>query len=146
MRVAFKLSGLFLILGILLALNGRATAPPDEKMERPPRGLQTRGESTGTPLKMQRQNVTLDPFFLLGGEGAKAWVERIIITLQVAVEKNCPQIDLTGPNFRKALYDLLLSGQPEAAIKQQALASLNQQAKREAVAAIDISRSILIVR
>jgi hypothetical protein len=146
MRVAIKLSGLFLILGILLALNGRATAAPDEKMERPPRGLQARGESTKAPLKMQRQNVTLDPFFLLRGEGAKAWVERIIITLQVAVEKNCPQIDLTGPNFRKALYDLLLSGQPEAVIKQQALASLNQQAKREAVAAIDISRSILIVR
>lgn len=146
MRVAIKLLGFFLILGILLALSGRGTAAPEERLEKPLRGLQTRSESPGAPLKMRWQNVTLDPFFLLRGEGAKAWVERVIVTLQVAVEKNCPKIDITGPTCRKALYDLLLSGQPEVAIKHQALTSLNRQAKMEAVAAIDISRSILIVR
>ncbi len=146
MRLAIKLPCFLIILGAFIVFSGKGTAALDEKPDELPRNLQTQSERPSPPRNMEWQDVTLEPFFLFQGEGPRAWVERIIVTFQVAVERNGRNIDVTDPNIRKAFYDLLRSGQPETAIKCQALASLNRQAKMEAVAAMKISKSILIVR
>lgn len=146
MRLAFKLPCFLIILGIFTVLSSKGNAAPKEKSKELTRGLETRSAGLNTPPDRPWQNVTLDPFFILRGEKGKVWVERIIVVLQITVERVSPKLDVTGPSIRTALYDLFRSGQPETNIKKQALASLNQQAKRKAVTTMNISRSILIVR
>jgi hypothetical protein len=99
----------------------------------------------GTP-PIQEQKIVLYPFFRLQKKDSKAWVERILVTFLVAVPKDSLTYDFNNPSFRKILYDLLQSGEPETAIQAQAVASLNRQFGKNIDATAQISRSVIIVR
>jgi hypothetical protein len=73
-------------------------------------------------------------------------VERIIVTLVMAVPMNSLKHDLNSPTFRKIFYSLLQSGEPETTIKAQAIGSLNRHVGLKTDATVQISHSVLIVR
>jgi hypothetical protein len=95
---------------------------------------------------IQEQRIVLYPFFRLQKKDSKAWVERILVTFLVAVPKDSLTYDFNNPNFRKMLYDLLQSGEPETIIQAQAVASLNRQLGKNIDATAQISRAVIIVR
>jgi hypothetical protein len=99
----------------------------------------------GTP-PIQEQMVVLYPFFRLQKKGDKVWVERILVTFLMTVPKDSLAYDFNNPSFRKMLYDLLQSGEPETTIQAQAVASLHRQLEKNIDATAHISRSVIIVR
>jgi hypothetical protein len=98
----------------------------------------------GTP-PIQEQKIVLHPFFRLQKKDSKAWVERILVTFLIAVPKDSLTYDFNNPTFRKILYDLLQSGEPEDTIQAQAVATLNHQLEKNIDATAQISRSVSIV-
>jgi hypothetical protein len=94
---------------------------------------------------IQAQKIVLQPFFRLRKKDSKAWVERILVTFLMAVPKDSLTYDFNNPTFRKILYDLLQSGEPEDAIQVQAVATLNRQLEKNIDATAEISRSVIIV-
>lgn len=137
---------------IILVLSGMLLAPPPPGVQAQTFQLNETPSKTpqgGTSLNQQdsqRQAVSLDPFFLVLEEGARSWVERVIVTLEVARPENYPKLDLSGPNFRKILYDCLRSEVPENVLGPEAISAINQRLGVRAVVAVRMSRSILILR
>jgi hypothetical protein len=132
--------------GLLRVLSAEAYAAPEEKTLAPRGAVQVTGETlAGTP-PIQEQVVVLDPFFLIRKKGAKVWVERILVTIALAMPKNTFNHDLNSPAFRKIFYELLQSGEPETAIQAQAVAGVHRQMGMAVDARVHLSRDILIVR
>ena len=95
---------------------------------------------------MQEHQIALAPFYRLQSYGSKAWIERILVTFTMAAPKNCLKYDFNDPTFRKMFFELLQSGEPEATIQAQAVAHLKRQVGMQIAPAVQISRSVLIVR
>jgi hypothetical protein len=146
MRSASNILIFLICLGILLGFTTSADPALKEKLRVPPREVEVRGKTPDGPPPIQEQKIILDPFFTLRRNGSRVWVERIIVTLVIAVPKNCLQHDLNSPTLRKKLYSLLQTGEPETTIEAQALSYLNRQVGVKTNAAVQISRSVLIVR
>ena len=100
--------------------------------------------SDSTP-PIQEQKIVLHPFFRLQKKDSKAWVERILVTFLMAVPRDSLRYDFNNPTLRKMLYDLLQSGESEAHIQAQAVATLNRQLEKNIDATAQISRSVIIV-
>ena len=98
------------------------------------------------PSPIQQQEITVSPFFCLQSNGAKVWVERILVTFMVAAPKNCLPDSFDNPTLRKMIYDLLQSGETAATIQTQAVAQVQRQMGMKVRPRIQISRSVLIVR
>ena len=94
----------------------------------------------------KEKKIVLPPFFQPQKKDSRMWVERIIITFLMAMPKDLLKYDFNNPTFRKMLYDMLLSEEPDTAIKSQVLSSLNKQLGINVDATIQISRSTIIVR
>lgn len=138
---------IFLIcLGILLGFTTSADPARKAKTAVPPKEVQVRGKTPDGSPPIQEQKIILDPFFRLRRNGSRVWVERIIVTLVMAVPKNSLQDDFNSPTLRKKIYSLLQTGEPETTIEAQALSYLNRQVGVKTNAAVQISRSVLIVR
>jgi hypothetical protein len=101
--------------------------------------------SGGTP-PIQELKIVLHPFLRLQKKGAKVWVERILVTFLMAIPKDSLHYDFDNSVFRKMLYDLLQSGEPETTIQAKAVAGLHRQLEMDVDAAAQISRSVIIVR
>ena len=99
----------------------------------------------GSP-PIQKQKITVSPFFHLHSNGPKAWVERILVTFMVTEPKTCPPDDLDNPTLRKMIYELLQSGQPSTTIQTQVSAYVQRQMGMKVRPSVQISRSVLIVR
>ncbi len=135
---------IFILLVFLGALGGftvRANATPGAHEL-----AQGQKEITVAIPSGQEQEIALSPFFLLQRKDSKVWIERIIVTFLMAQPKDCLKNDLNNPAFRKMLYDLLQSEEPETVIRSQAMASLNRQLGKNVDANVRISRSVIIVR
>lgn len=126
-------------------LTGGDAAPP-AKTAAVPGQSQTLGEmSEGLP-PMQEHKIALDPFYRLQSNGSRVWMERILVTFTIEAPKNFLSQDFNNPVFRKMFYELLQSGEPEAIIQAQAVDRLKQQVGSKIDPAVQISRSVLIVR
>jgi len=99
----------------------------------------------GPPLIPERR-VALAPFYLLQSKGSKVWMERILVNFSLAAPANRLKHDLDNPTFRKKLYELLRSGEPEATIQTEAVAHLRRQVGEEIDPTVQVNRSVLIVR
>ena len=130
---------LVMLLGLLKSLYVSAGTIPRAENEVP--GQRMLNEAAYN----QHQKMVLSPFFLLQKKDAKVWIERVIVTLAVMLPKNCRQEDLTSPASRKILYELLISQEPELSIQSQAWASLSRILGINLDAAMQISRSTIIV-
>jgi hypothetical protein len=100
--------------------------------------------SNGVPLN-QEQKIVLSPFFQLQRKGPMVGIERIIITLLMTMPKDCVKYDFNSPTFRKMFYDLLQSEKQEIDIQSQAVDNLNRQLGLNIDAAVQVSRSLIIV-
>ena len=130
---------LVMLLGLLKSLYVSAGTIPRTENEVP--GQRMLNEAAYN----QHQKMVLSPFFLLQKKDARVWIERVIVTLAVMLPKNCRQDDLTSPASRKILYELLISQEPELSIQSQARASLSRILGINLDAAMQISRSTIIV-
>ena len=130
---------LVMLLGLLKSLYVSASIIPRTENEVP--GQRMLNEAAYN----QHQKMVLSPFFLLQKKDARVWIERVIVTLAVTLPKNCRQDDLTSPASRKILYELLISQEPELSIQSQARASLSRIMGINLDAAMQISRSTIIV-
>lgn len=126
------------------ALN--AGAVPQDKVAAVPKVPQGQKEITADNTLDKEKKIVLTPFFQPQRKDSRIWIERIIVTLLMAMPKDIPKYDLNNPTFRKMLYDLLLQDEPDAAIKSQVTASLSKQLGMPIDATIQISRSTIIVR
>jgi len=95
---------------------------------------------------MQEHKLALDPFYRLQSNGSRVWMERILVIFTLTAPQNNLQHDVNKPTFRKMVYELLQSGEPEATIQAQAVDRLKRQVGTEIDPAVQISRSVLIVR
>jgi hypothetical protein len=120
--------------------------PSKKRLLEPWRWLRVSRKLLTAHPPIQEQKIVLYPFFRLQKKGSKAWVERILVTFRMAVPKDSLTYDFNNPSFRKMLYDLLQSGEPETTIQAQAVASLNRQLEKNIDATAQISRSVIIVR
>ena len=126
-------------------LTGGDAAPP-VKTAAVPGQSQTLGELSKGLSPMQEHKVALDPFYRLQSNGPRVWMERILVTFIIEAPKNILSQDFNNPAFRKMFYELLQSGDPEAAIQAQAVERLKQQVGTNIDPRVKISRSVLIVR
>ncbi len=145
MRLVRSLLIFFLFWGLIGVFDTRADTPTEEKTAGELGAAWVHKKIVDAPPPIQEQEIALNPFFRLQKKGSKVWVERIILTFIMAVPKNSLQHDLNNPTLRKMFYDLLQSGESESTIQAQAAAGLNRHLGRNIDAAVQISRSILIV-
>ena len=135
-----------ILFGTFWGADISANAALPEKVEGAIETVQGKQQFTeGTP-PVQEQQIVLYPFFRLWEKGSKAWVERILVSFRIAVPQDSLTFDFNNPSFRKILYDLLQSGEPETTIQAQAVASLKRQLDKHIDAIAQISRSVIIVR
>ena len=140
-----------LILISLIFLGGfggvevSANATPQEKAG-DQEAARVQEEVACTARLNQAQGIVLAPFFQLQRKDSKVWIERIIVTFLLAAPRDFQKYDLNNPAFRKMLYDLLQSDKPETAVQSQAAADLSQVLGMNIEAAVEISRSVIIVR
>jgi hypothetical protein len=107
---------------------------------------QTPGETAAGPSPIQEHHIALPPFYYLQSNGSQVWVERILVTFTMAAPQNGFKHDLDSPTFRKLFYELLQSGESDATIQAQAVTHLKGQGEMQVDPAVQISRSVLIVR
>ncbi len=132
---------LLIFIGVLVGVTVSANATPGAHEL-----VQGQKEITNAVSSGQEQEIALSPFFLLRRKDSKVWIERIIVTFLMAPPKDYLKNDLNNPAFRKILYDLLQSEEPETVIQSQAMAGLNRQLGKNVAANVRISRSVIIVR
>jgi hypothetical protein len=135
-----------ILFGAFWGADISANAALPEKVEGAVETVQSQQQIAEGAPPIQEQQIVLYPFFRLQKKGSKAWVERILVTFRVAVPQDSLTYDFNNPGFRKILYDLLQSGEPETTIQAQAVASLNRQLNKNIDAIAQISRSVIIVR
>ena len=129
-----------------VGFNTRLGATPKEKAVAAKEEAQSQSKiHYGTP-PIQEQKIALNPFFRLQSNGSKVWVERILVTFTMASPKNHLEYDFDSPTFRKMFYDLFQSGELETNIQAQAVAELKRQVGMNVKPAVEISRSVLIMR
>ena len=134
-----------IFLGTFLGFDSRANAALKEKVAGVLESVEGKKEIQESIPPIYEQKIILHPFFRLQKKDSKAWIERILVTFLMAVPKDSLTYDFNNPNFRKVLYDLLQSGEPEANIQAQAVATLNRQLEKKIDATAQISRSVIIV-
>jgi hypothetical protein len=135
-----------ILMGTLWGFDISANAALKEKVAGTLESVEGQKEiSEGAP-PIQEQKIILHPFFRLQKKGSKAWVERILVTFLMVIPQDSLKYDFNNPTFRKILYDLLQSGEPETAVQAQAVATLNRQLEKNIEATAQISRSVIIVR
>lgn len=146
MRVMNHLLIFPLLLICSVAFCTRAEAAPTGKAVAVKGESQAPGETPGGSPPMQEHKIALAPFYRLQSNGSNVWVERTLVTLNITAPRNCLQQDFDNPTFRKMFYELLQSGEPEATIQAQAVNHVKRQGGMKDDPAVQISRSILIVR
>jgi hypothetical protein len=134
-----------IFLGTFAGFDGRVNAAPKEKVPAALESVEGKKEVQGGMPPIYEQKIILHPFFRLQKKDSKAWIERILVTFLTAVPQGSLTYDFNNPNFRKILYDLLQSAEPEANIQAQAVATLNRQLEKKIDASAQISRSVIIV-
>jgi hypothetical protein len=133
------------LLGIASLFGIKVHAAPNEKVAMVQESVQYPKESNHTVSLHKGQEIVLSPFFQLQNKGSKISLERIIVTLLMKMPEDSVKYDLNSPTFRKMFYDLLQSGKPEYDIQSQALANLTRQLGFTIDAAVQVSRSFIIV-
>jgi len=134
-----------IFLGTFLGFESRVNAAPQEKVVRILESVEGKKEVQKGVPPLYEEKIILHPFFRLQKKDSKAWVERILVTFLISVPKGSLTYDFNNPNFRKKLYELLRSGEPEADIQTQAVATLNRQLEKKIDATAQISRAVIIV-
>jgi len=134
-----------IFLGTFSGFESRANAAHREKVAGAIESVEGKKEVQESVPPIYEQKIILHPFFRLQKKDSKAWIERILVTFLMTVPKGSLSYDFNNPNFRKILYDLLQSGEPEADIQTQAVATLNRHLEKKIDATAQISRSVIIV-
>ncbi len=101
----------------------------------PPRPLKIDGSP---PLSSQR--VTLAPFYLIQEKSGKAWVERVIVSLEG--EKALAEVD--QPHLRGLLFEILISEPAKDVWPGKVQAVLDQVLGKAAVKSVHLSRCFLL--
>jgi len=134
-----------IFLGTFSGFDSSANAAFKEKVAGTRESVEGKKEIQEGVPPIYEQKIILHPFFRLQKKDSKAWIERILVTFLMAAPKDSLTYDFNNPTFRKILYDLLQSGEPEAKIQAQAVATLNRQLEKKIDATAQISRSVIIV-
>jgi hypothetical protein len=135
-----------IFLGTFWGFDISANAALQEKVAGALESVEGQKQMPEGTLPIQEQKIVLHPFFRLQKKDSKAWVERILVTFFVENPKDSLTYDFNNPTFRKTLYDLLQSEEPETTIQTQAVATLHHQLEKNIDATVHISRSVIIVR
>jgi hypothetical protein len=130
---------------IAFLLGIKVHAAPNEKVAMVQESVQGQKESNNTVSLNKEQEIVLSPFFQLQNKGSRIGIERIIVTLLMKMPKDSVKYDFNSPTFRKTFYDLLQSGKPEYDLQSQTLANLTRQLGFTVDAAVQVSRSFIIV-
>jgi hypothetical protein len=137
---------IYLVLLWIASLFGiNVHAAPNEKVAIVQESVHYPKESNHTVPLNKDQEIVLSPFFQLQNKGSIIGIERTIVTLLMKMPKDSVKYDFNSPTFRKMFYDLLQSGRPEYDIQSQALANLTRQLGFTIDAAVQVSRSFIIV-
>jgi hypothetical protein len=89
------------------------------------------------------QTIPLEPFYLIHEKGAKAWIERIIVTVMVNPGKT--QIpELNKPEQRSQIFDVLATMNDQALLPSLIKTSLDQAVGGGTVSSVQLSRSFLV--
>ena len=135
-----------ILMGTVWGFDISANAALKEKVAGALESVEGQREIPEGTTPIQEQKIILHPFFRLQKKESKAWVERILVTFLMVIPKDSLKYDFNNPTFRKILYDLLQSEEPETAIQAQAVTTLNRQLEKNIEATAQISRSVIIVR
>lgn len=134
-----------LFIAYSMVLPTRIYAAPAEKTAIPEGESRVSMEMPEGPPPIPERRIALAPFYLFQSKGSKVWMERILVNFSLAAPANRLKHDFDNPTFRKKLYELLRSGEPEAAIQTESLAHLQRQVGEEIEPTVQVSRSVLIV-
>lgn len=97
----------------------------------------------------RKTSLALDPFYVLREDAARVQVQRLHVTLELHPQFR-QTVDIKSPRLREQLYDFLTSKKAEGmaeGLEQRALVELvNRFLGQEAVAAVKVDRSILLLR
>jgi hypothetical protein len=137
--ISLVLLGMFSLFGIT------ANAAPKEQVADAQELVQGPKEIRNDVPLNREERIVLSPFFQLRRKGSKIGIERIIVTLLMAMPTDCVKYDFNNPTFRKMFYDLLQSEKQESYIQSQFVANLSRQLKLDIDAAVQVSRSFIIV-
>ncbi len=145
MRPVIIFMVLFLWGGILLVSPAGGNPPSSENSPRQAGKSNSLVDGPQDPPPVEEQEVALEPFFFIRQKGRKLWVERVLVTLALPRSKNTTH-NLQSPAFRKMIYELLHSEEPESYVATQAVNGLPRYLGRELNARGHITRSVVIVR
>jgi hypothetical protein len=116
-------------------------------------------EASGTPVLSPaaqdsqgnlKSSLTLEPFYILLEDAARVRVQRLDVTL-ILNGWYRQSVEVTSPRLREKVYDFFTSSKagnsPESPERQRALVELvNRYLGQEAVAAVKVDRSTLLLR
>ena len=110
--------------------------------------IQEKVEKPATPAPA----VTLDPFFLILEEGSRVRVRRVQVALEFLQPEMLPKFDPQSPVLREVVYDFLvakeqeLSGREEKEQEKVLAGLVNRYLGQEAVSAVKVDQSFLLLR
>lgn len=131
---------IILLTSLLLVSGAKDEAGPSENVL-PKTQATLKGDGS---LSFPLQRMTLEPFYLIQEKAAKAWVERIIVTIELNQDKKITA-EFDHPHLRSLLFNILISEPEKSALPDKMQAALNQALGKAAVTSVHLRRSFLLL-
>lgn len=131
---------LFLLPILVLGITGGEAGNSENT---PSRELLVAKAPGSPPPTSPHQRITLAPFYLIQEQGAKAWIERVIVTVEVDHSRQ-EAAAFNHPLQRSRLFEILISESERGALPAKVQAALNQILGEPAVLSVHLSQSYLL--
>lgn len=89
------------------------------------------------------RTLALPPFYLIHEKGAKVWIERVIVTVEVA-EAMVAVTTFDKPEHRSQIFDILSAASENGPLPSVVQTVLNQSLEEAPVTSVRLSRSFLL--
>ena len=131
-----------LLLAVILMVGFTlGEAGPGENI--PPQGAQIAKATDSPELSAAPQTIALEPFYLIHEKGARAWIERVIVTVEVNQGK--PRAaDFNKPEQRSRIFDILAAEHEKGPLPPLVKTALHQSLVETPITSVQLSRSFLL--
>ncbi len=126
---------------ILMAGFTMGEADPGENI--PPQGAPLAKVTAAQQLSPVMQTIALEPFYLIHEKGAKVWVERVIVTVEVSPDRQWASL-FNKPEQRSRIFDILAVEHGKGPVPSLVKTALNQSLVEAPITSVQLSQSFLL--
>lgn len=134
---------IFLELLAVILMVGFTMGEADPGENIPLQGAQI-AKVMGVPeLPAAPQTIVLDPFYLIHEKGAKVWIERVIVTVEVSHDRQWAS-EFNKPGQRSRIFDILAVEPEKGPLPPLVKTVLNQSWAEAPITSVQLRRSFLL--